>query len=242
MHPKFYKLTLPEVIELGSVLRYAEFRVLLYLKTSHPLCTGPLDVDAEEIATAFNLDVRTVSRALKQLELKGYIGEVVVTRASITILPWGPVATSAAPLDGSGDPLDGSARPLGGSARPLGGSVDPLPTAETLETSLNLPPDQIKEFKDSSDRAREEEEDTQFSFKAMAVDYRNFLKKKAKQLPQPPNNLHGWIVAMAKRGVYLSEFEALQQTKNVPPPAPAEKEFSSAAEYFKFLNERGGNG
>jgi DNA-binding MarR family transcriptional regulator len=67
---KFYALKPEEWLQVTKELRYAEVRVLYYLRTIDPFGGRDLRVKVTDVATATGLQKGTVSKALKVLSDK----------------------------------------------------------------------------------------------------------------------------------------------------------------------------
>lgn len=81
---KFYALKPEEWLEVTKELRYAEVRVLYYLRTIDPFGGRDLRVKVTDVATATGLQKGTVSKALKVLSDKGYI-DLEITEALVKL-------------------------------------------------------------------------------------------------------------------------------------------------------------
>lgn len=71
--PPYYQLTELEWVEVTQICRYAETRVLYYLRCLDPFGNRKLKVRVIDIAAAIGLKKGTVSKALKALDNKEYI-------------------------------------------------------------------------------------------------------------------------------------------------------------------------
>lgn len=80
----FYPLTNEELRILGDILIYSELRVLLHLRTLDPFGDRKLQLTVTQIALDLNLRKGTISKALKTLERRGYIG-IEITEATIQV-------------------------------------------------------------------------------------------------------------------------------------------------------------
>jgi hypothetical protein len=81
---KFYALKPEEWLQVTKELRYAEVRVLYYLRTLDPFGDRYLRVKVTDVATATGLQKGTVSKALKVLSDKGYI-DLEITEALVKL-------------------------------------------------------------------------------------------------------------------------------------------------------------
>jgi DNA-binding transcriptional ArsR family regulator len=81
---KFYALKPEEWLQVTKELRYAEVRVLYYLRTIDPFGGRDLRVKVTDVATATGLQKGTVSKALKVLSDKGYI-DLEITEALVKL-------------------------------------------------------------------------------------------------------------------------------------------------------------
>jgi hypothetical protein len=82
--PLHYRLNNKEWIEVTSVLKYAEARVLYYLRTLDPFGDRDLRIKVTDIGQVLNLSKGTVSKALKRLDVENYI-DLEITEAIIKL-------------------------------------------------------------------------------------------------------------------------------------------------------------
>lgn len=80
---KFYPLQHDEWVQAYKELSSGAIAVLYYIRTADPYSNG-VDLSAAEIALHLGVNRSTVSRALKELDTKGYI-ELEIIKARVTI-------------------------------------------------------------------------------------------------------------------------------------------------------------
>ncbi len=85
--PLFHCLTLEEWKNVTKICNYSEVKVLYYILSENPMGDRVVDCRVRTIAQEMGISVGAVSKAIKGLEQKGLVGEVIITRADITIQP-----------------------------------------------------------------------------------------------------------------------------------------------------------
>ena len=103
----FYPLTCDEWLRVSQNLKFAEIRVLYYLRALDPFGDRQLDLKVVEVAAATGLTKGTVSKSLKALACKEFIDlELVTVRVrlrSTVKLPTGNEVSSRKPGDSVGN-------------------------------------------------------------------------------------------------------------------------------------------
>ena len=79
-----YRLTSEEWVKACRELKPSEKDVLYYLRTLDPFGDNPIDIKVREMARELNVNPSTVSRALKALDVKGWI-DLEITSATVKL-------------------------------------------------------------------------------------------------------------------------------------------------------------
>lgn len=188
--PLFYPLTHEEVLDLKD-LTGVEIKVFLYVRTLDPFGDRNLEYSVTAVADELGLSKGAVSKAIKSLDAKGFI-HVELTRVKIRI---------------KADKSDVASFPIGNNvsqsepAFPIGNQDFP----EETEVSYKKP-----EFPIGNDRQPEPSPDKAFSTLQTNKTYTDFIhtlsdsereiflefgRKKAANLPHPPELPDKWIAA-----------------------------------------------
>jgi hypothetical protein len=218
---KFYALRPDEWLQVTKELRYAEVRVLYYLRTLDPFGDRDLRVKVTDIAIATGLQKGTVSKALKVLNDKGYIDlEIVEALVKLQTFPKGDRVSSDTnefptgnrvssdtnefPTVPSSFPQETSShcrKPL----RTVGNDCAPEPSqGKDSNTSHTL-----KTYSDFKDSLSEDERERFFYF----------VRKETQKLPNPIVDLEAWLASKNATGrnrweVYYELFEKSEGRAN----------------------------
>ncbi|GFE72259.1 helix-turn-helix domain-containing protein [Chroococcus sp. FPU101] len=181
---KFYALTPEEFLELNRLLKDAELRVYLYLVTNHPWSDRKVETDTAIIAEHLGLTRRTIQRAIRRLEELELI-EIELSKfkycQSRRQVKERLRTTDGSPkrqMDRQSDTkivsvTDGSPKR----------QMDRLETPETLSEAVSSSPQTIQTYSDFIKTLSEDERES----------FLEFGKKKAAQLPKPPELPLKWI-------------------------------------------------
>ena len=150
----FYPLTCDEWLRVSQNLKFAEIRVLYYLRALDPFGDRQLDLKVVEVAAATGLTKGTVSKSLKALACKEFIDlELVTVRVRLRSTVKLPVGNEVSwrKLDGSGgnsDVLQETSEFCGKPANPTGNirpvkrrrgeGFRPLQTDQTDQSNQSL--------------------------------------------------------------------------------------------------------
>ena len=211
-----YRLTSEEWLSVSSELRFAEIKVLYYLRTLDPFGDRQLDLRVVDIADALKLTKGTVSKALQVLGNKDYIDLELVTvrvRLNSKKFPGENEVSCGKPeiLEETSESWRKLPDSVGNfeqpEALPDAGSESPH-TLQTNQTDLNKR-ERSRDLINQDGEPRE--------------DFAEWLKNRANQLPQKPALLEVWIqkqaTKKANQRAFLKYRESLQKID--VPPAPA---------------------
>ncbi|MFM6065048.1 MAG: MarR family transcriptional regulator [Microcystis panniformis] len=218
---KFYALKPEEWLEVTKELRYAEVRVLYYLRTIDPFGGRDLRVKVTDVATATGLQKGTVSKALKVLSDKGYI-DLEITEALVKLQTF---------PKGDGVSRDGEGFPTGNTVFCDAGEFPTVPSGFLQETPSHcgkhprtvgndpvLEPSQGKESSTSKiiktyldfKKTLSEDERARFFY---------FVRKETGKLPHPIIDIEAWLAGKNAAGlnrweVYYELFEKSEGRAN----------------------------
>ncbi|MCZ8053583.1 MAG: helix-turn-helix domain-containing protein [Microcystis sp. LE19-12.2C] len=217
---KFYALKPEEWLEVTKELRYAEVRVLYYLRTIDPFGGRDLRVKVTDVATATGLQKGTVSKALKVLSDKGYI-DLEITEALVKLqtfpkgdgvsrdgeeFPVGNTVSSDAEKFPTGNTVSCDAREFptvpsgflqetpshcGKHPRTVGNDQVPEPSQEKESSTSKI----IKTYSDFKKTLSEDERERFFYF----------VRKETGKLPNPIIDIEAWLAG--KNGAGLNRWE-----------------------------------
>ncbi|WP_375494609.1 helix-turn-helix domain-containing protein [uncultured Nostoc sp.] len=182
-----YPLTHDEFLRLNAELKDAELRVYLYLMTLNPFPNSVMEIDTAQLSERLGITRRTVQRAVKQLQ------ELQLIEIEITKFKYKKAVHGASSRLGSDDTrivssdiriANGDTQIVSSDIRIANGDTQiattplkPLPNNDSSSPQINKI---NKTYLDSlSDSERES--------------FLDFGKKKAAQLPNPPQLPQRWI-------------------------------------------------
>jgi DNA-binding transcriptional ArsR family regulator len=211
-----YRLTSEEWLDISQRLKFAELRVLYYLRTLDPFGDRQLDLKVIDIAEATGLSKGTTSKALRTLTDLEYIDlEMIKIRVRVKKFPVGnlfPVGNFDIPQE-----TFESCRKL---LNPVG-NIQQLEPAPDIASGSPHTIQTIQTLKTLSEDERE--------FESLSPEFRAWLTGKAKRLPKPPEFLERWIEVQAQRPSIKEEFlkyrESRERISIPPPPPPPEENF-----------------
>ncbi len=191
---KFYALKNDEWVRACQELTSGQRDVLYFIRTLDPYGEKPLNLGVTDIARQMKLDKSTVSRALKVLDQKGWI-DLELIQIRVKILSQGKCCTETTVL-----PTDNSVASEQ-QARSLRNEDDPDATsAIATQQARSLRNDQEPEPLPSKDLNPSKTIKTYSDFiqtlsESERENFWEFGKKKAAQLPRPPELPLKWIEA-----------------------------------------------
>ena len=228
--PSFFKLTNDIWLAAIHELSVPDLKILFHLLTLKPLHDNWFQITTKDIAIATGLHRTTVTRALKRLSEKGCIN-LEITTAWVRITQKGknlgvPACTHDASLHSGCQPahIDASQHsemPDGTLGCQRAFSDAGKNHGESVSEPLRLIRLRRLKKKERETRTREE------SFpqdEAITPEYREWLLKKANELPNRPALLESWVRKQAAKPDVIAEYEAWCSRQNVPPP-PASPQF-----------------
>ncbi|MGI0494288.1 MarR family transcriptional regulator [Alkalinema pantanalense CENA528] len=227
-----YRLTSEEWLAVSNDLRFAEIKVLYYLRTLDPFGDRHLDLRVIDIADALGMSKGTVSKALQVLSDKEYIDlELVTVRVRLNSskkFPVGNQVSCGKPENPTGNQIipqetSESCRKL---PSPVGNfeELETLPEAnsETPHTIHTLQPSSIS-FSPDHPPQREREENLINQDGEPTEEFYEWLKNRAYELPKRPALVDAWIQKQATKRTNQKAF--LKYKKSLDriniPPAPA---------------------
>ena len=164
---KFYPLTVEELIELSTKLTDTELKIYLYLMAANPFGDRAYEIDTAIIAEHMGVTRRTVQRVVKKLESLDLI-EVEVSKFKY----------KKRQQDRQSD-----SRIAKATAGSLKRQQDRQRSSEPLPEGNPSPSKTINTYSDYLDSLSESERES----------FLEFAKKKATQLPKPPELPLKWI-------------------------------------------------
>ena len=231
---KFYALKPEEWLEVTKELRYAEVRVLYYLRTIDPFGGRDLRVKVTDVATATGLQKGTVSKALKVLSDKGYIDlEITEALVKLQTFPKGDQVS----CDGEGFPT-GNTVSHSAEKFPTGNTVScdaekfpTVPSGFLQETpshcrkpTRTVGNDPVPEPSQGKESSTSKIIKTYSDFKkTLSEDERErffyFVKKETGKLPNPIIDIEAWLAGKNAAGlnrweVYYELFEKSEGRAN----------------------------
>lgn len=217
-----YRLTCEEWLCLSQKLKFAELRILLYLRTLDPFGDRPLNLKVIDIAETTGLQKGTVSKALRSLSDLGYIDLEMVT---IRIQNKFPTENNVSPEKPKEFPTVPPSFPQETSThhrKPLR-TVGNIQQSEPAQAKDSRTPDTIHTLK--TIQTLSEPPKKRESLEADPA-FRTWLQQKASQLPNPPQLIEQWISKQAKldsnQKDYLKSTGSVRDS-NVPPPPPPDR-------------------
>ncbi|MFM7884105.1 MAG: MarR family transcriptional regulator [Microcystis panniformis] len=218
---KFYALKPEEWLEVTKELRYAEVRVLYYLRTIDPFGGRDLRVKVTDVATATGLQKGTVSKALKVLSDKGYI-DLEITEALVKLQTF---------PKGDGVSRDGEGFPTGNTVSCDAGEFPTVPSGFLQETPSHcgkhprtVGNDPVPEPSQGKESSTSKIIKTYLDFKkTLSEDERArffyFVRKETGKLPNPIIDIEAWLAGKNAAGlnrweVYYELFEKSEGRAN----------------------------
>ncbi|MFM6642636.1 MAG: MarR family transcriptional regulator [Microcystis panniformis] len=218
---KFYALKPEEWLEVTKELRYAEVRVLYYLRTINPFGGRDLRVKVTDVATATGLQKGTVSKALKVLSDKGYI-DLEITEALVKLQTF---------PKGDGVSRDGEGFPTGNTVSCDAGEFPTVPSGFLQETPSHcgkhprtVGNDPVPEPSQGKESSTSKIIKTYLDFKkTLSEDERarffDFVRKETGKLPHPIIDIEAWLAGKNAAGlnrweVYYELFEKSEGRAN----------------------------
>jgi DNA-binding transcriptional ArsR family regulator len=218
---KFYALKPEEWLQVTKELRYAEVRVLYYLRTIDPFGGRDLRVKVTDVATATGLQKGTVSKALKVLNDKGYIDlEITEALVKLQTFPKGDQVSR-----------DGEEFPVGNTVSCDAEKFPTVPSGFLQETpshcgkpTRTVGNDPVPEPSQGKESSTSKIIKTYSNFKkTLSEDERErffyFVKKETGKLPNPIVDIEAWLAGKNAAGlnrweVYYELFEKSEGRAN----------------------------
>ena len=184
---KFYPLTVEELIELSTKLTDTELKIYLYLMAANPFGDRAYEIDTAIIAEHMGVTRRTVQRVVKKLESLDLI-EVEVSKFKYKKRQQDRQSDSRIAKATAGSPKrqqdrSSDSRIAKATAGSLKRQQDRQRSSEPLPEGNPSPSKTINTYSDYLDSLSESERES----------FLEFAKKKATQLPKPPELPLKWI-------------------------------------------------
>lgn len=231
-HPRsvrHYRLTNDEWLRACTELKPAEMKVLYYLRTLDPWGDKNLEIGVTDIAKILKCNKGTVSRALKALDVGGWI-DLEINTATVKLQTKNSTSVPVLSVD-NGFPTDNDV--VSGSQSLSTDNFDDRQTTQTISTqhlTSEMQSEQgvqiaLNSLNDLNSLNREKE--PKKSTFEIEPSYRDWLLAKASRLPEPPTLRELWLEKQSVNPANLREYDAWQlvqqQIAPLPPPLPPEQ-------------------
>jgi predicted transcriptional regulator len=253
--PSFFKLTKDIWLAAVHELRPADIKVLFYLLTLQPFNDIWFELEVGTIAEDLNLHSSTVYKSLRRLKRDALI-DLEITRVKVKVTqkgrnwPTGENCGREAKEWPTGENCGREAKewPTGENC---GREAKEWPTGENCGREAKVEPEKphsesvsesLRDIRDIKKRSRYKRErrarEKDFP-QPIIPEYRDWLLKRAEQLPTRPTFIEAWVNKQATNPDVIAQYEAWCEGQNVPPPAAAPN-FESQKDYWAFVNQRTG--